>query len=106
MIELYEAYADYKDIMRLTENLIAHIAQEVLGTTTVQYGDYEVDLKPEWKRLHMVDAVKEATGVDFWKEVSVEEARAYAKEHGIEISEGMSVGHIINEFFEQKLKKR
>lgn len=105
MIELYEAYADYKDIMSLTENLIAHIAQEVLGTTTVQYGDYEVDLKPEWKRLHMVDAVKEATGVDFWKEVSVEEARAFAKEYGIEISESMSVGHIINEFFEQKVEE-
>lgn len=62
MIELYEAYADYKDIMNLTENLIAHIAQEVLGTTTIQYGEDEIDLKPEWKRLHMVEAVKEATG--------------------------------------------
>ena len=51
MIELYEAYADFRDIMSLTENLIAHIAQDVLGTTTIQYGEYEVDLKPEWKRL-------------------------------------------------------
>lgn len=49
MIELYEAYADYKDIMSLTENLVAHIAQEVLGTTTIQYGEEEIDLKPEWK---------------------------------------------------------
>ena len=84
MIELYEAYADYQDIMELTENLIAHIAQEVLGTTTVQYGEYEVDLKPQWKRLHMVDAIKEYTGVDFWKEMSEEEAKQLAKEHGIE----------------------
>jgi lysyl-tRNA synthetase, class II len=106
MIELYEAYADYRDIMSLTENLIAHVAQEVLGTTTVQYGEYEIDLKPEWKRLHMVDAVKEYTGVDFWKETSTEEARQLAKEHGVEITEHMQYGHIVNEFFEQKVEEK
>ncbi|MBD7939369.1 MULTISPECIES: lysine--tRNA ligase [Cytobacillus] len=106
MIELYEAYADYRDIMSLTENLIAHIAEEVLGSTTVQYGEYEINLKPEWKRLHMVDAVKEYTGVDFWKETSVEEARALAKEHGVEITEHMQYGHIVNEFFEQKVEEK
>ncbi|WP_349305605.1 lysine--tRNA ligase [Bacillus sp. FJAT-49736] len=105
MIELYEAYADYKDIMSLTENLIAHIAKEVLGSATVQYGEYEVNLEPEWRRLHMVDAVKEVTGVDFWKEMSVEEARSLAKEHGIEITEHMEFGHIVNEFFEQKVEE-
>ncbi|MCM2991103.1 lysine--tRNA ligase [Bacillus safensis] len=105
MIELYEAYADYKDIMNLTENLIAHIAQEVLGTTTIQYGEDEIDLKPEWKRLHMVEAVKEATGVDFWQEMSVEEAKQYAADHGVEITKNMTVGHIINEFFEQKVEE-
>ncbi|MBT2759335.1 lysine--tRNA ligase [Mesobacillus foraminis] len=106
MIELYEAYADYRDIMSLTENLIAHIAQEVLGTTTVQYGDYEVDLKPEWKRLHMVDAIKEYTGVDFWKEMSTGEAQKLAKEHGVEITNHMQYGHIVNEFFEQKVEEK
>jgi lysyl-tRNA synthetase, class II len=106
MIELYEAYADYKDIMNLTENLIAHIAQEVLGTTTVQYGDVEVNLKPEWKRLHMVDAIKEYTGVDFWKEMSTEEARQLAKENGIEIKDSMLYGHIVNEFFEQRVEEK
>lgn len=106
MIELYEAYADYQDIMSLTENLIAHIAKEVLGTTTVQYGEYEVNLEPEWKRLHMVDAIKEYTGVDFWKQMSVEEARALAKEHGVEITEHMLYGHIVNEFFEQKVEEK
>ncbi|MED4613519.1 lysine--tRNA ligase [Bacillus subtilis] len=105
MIELYEAYADYKDIMSLTENLVAHIAQEVLGTTTIQYGEEQIDLKPEWKRIHMVDAVKEATGVDFWEEVTVEQAREYAKEYGVEIKDSMTVGHIINEFFEQKIEE-
>lgn len=106
MIELYEAYADYRDIMSLTENLIAHIAQEVLGTTTVQYGEYEVDLKPEWTRLHMVDAIKEHTGVDFWREMSTEEAQQLAKEHGVEIKDSMLYGHIVNEFFEQKVEEK
>lgn len=106
MIELYEAYADFHDIMTLTENVIAYVAQDVLGTTTIQYGEYEVNLKPEWKRLHMVDAIKEYTGVDFWKEMSVEEARAFAKEHGVEINDNMQFGHIVNEFFEQKVEEK
>lgn len=105
MIELYEAYADYNDIMELTENMIAHIAEEVLGTTKITYGDYEVDLEPKWTRLHMVDAIKEQTGVDFWKHMTDEEARQLAKENGIEIAEHMTFGHIVNEFFEQKVEE-
>src|SRR5699024_3493682 len=104
MLELYEAYADFHDIMELTENLVAHIAKEVLGSTTVTYGDVEVDLEPKWKRLHMVDAVKEHTGVDFWQDISDEDAKALAKEHGVEIQDTMTYGHILNEFFEQKVE--
>lgn len=104
MIELYEAYADYHDIMDLTENLVAHIAEEVLGTTKVQYSDVEVDLAPRWKRWHMVDAIKEVTGVDFWAEMTDEEAHALAKEHGIDVDDNMTYGHIVNEFFEQKVE--
>ena len=63
MIELYEAYADYHDIMDLTENMVRHIAQEVFGSAKVQYNDEEIDLESSWKRLHIVDAVKEVTGV-------------------------------------------
>jgi len=106
MLELYEAYADFHDIMQLTENMIAHIAKEVLGTTKVQYGDHEVDLEPKWKRLHMVDAIKEYTGVDFWPIHSTEEARVLAKEHGVEIDDNMQYGHIVNEFFEQKVEDK
>ncbi|MBA2876735.1 lysine--tRNA ligase [Thermaerobacillus caldiproteolyticus] len=106
MLELYEAYADYKDIMSLTENMIAHIAQEVLGTTKIQYGEHTVDLTPQWKRLHMVDAIKEYVGVDFWKEMSDEEARELAKEHGVEVAPHMTFGHIVNEFFEQKVEDK
>ncbi|MEN1939087.1 lysine--tRNA ligase [Paenibacillus sp. 102] len=105
MIELYEAYADYKDIMKLTENMIAHIAKQVLGTTTIQYGEQEINLEPEWTRLHMVDAIKQYSGADFWNPMSVEEARTLAKEHGVEIKDTMEVGHIINEFFEQKVEE-
>lgn len=106
MIELYEAYADYHDIMELTENLIAHIAQDIYGSTTVQYGDYEVNLEPRWKRIHMVDAVKEATGVDFWPHMSQEEALALAKEHNVPVKENMTYGHIVNEFFEHFVEEK
>ncbi|TYS13685.1 lysine--tRNA ligase [Rossellomorea vietnamensis] len=106
MIELYEAYADYRDIMALTENLVAHIAKEVFGSTSVQYGEYEVNLEPQWTRLHMADAVKEHTGADFWKEMSDEEAHALAKEHGIEVKPTMQYGHILNEFFEQRVEDK
>jgi lysyl-tRNA synthetase class 2 len=105
MLELYEAYADYKDIMALTENLIAHVAQEVFGTTTVQYGEDEINLAPGWKRLHMADAVKEYTGADFWQPLTKEQAQALAKEHNVEIKPTMEVGHILNEFFEQKVEE-
>jgi len=105
MIELYEAYADYHDIMDLTENLVAHIAKDVLGETKISYGEYEVDLEPKWKRIHMVDAVKEETGADFWNKMSDEEARELAKEYGVEVKETMTFGHVVNEFFEQKVEE-
>ncbi|EHT3689889.1 lysine--tRNA ligase [Staphylococcus pseudintermedius] len=105
MIELYEAYADYKDIMSLTEELVAHIARRALGTTSVQYGDETINLEPQWRRLHMVDAVKEATGVDFYEVKSDKEAHELAKAHGIEVDDNMKYGHILNEFFEQKVEE-
>ena len=91
MIELYEAYADYHDIMDLTESMVRHIANEVLGSAKVQYNGETIDLESAWTRLHIVDAVKEAT--------------ALAKEHGIEIKDTMKYGHILNEFFEQKVEE-
>ncbi|MCD8916390.1 lysine--tRNA ligase [Staphylococcus sp. IVB6181] len=105
MIELYEAYADFHDIMDITEGTIRHISKAVLGTAVVPYGDYEIDLESDWKRVHIVDAVKEATGVNFYDVKSDDEARALAKEHGIEITDHMTYGHILNEFFEQKVEE-
>ncbi|MDP4099212.1 lysine--tRNA ligase [Paenibacillus sp. P96] len=102
MIELYEAYADYKDIMELTENLVAHIAKEVLGTYKVVYQGQEVDLTPQWRRVSMVDAVKEVTGVDFSVHMTNEEAHRLAKEHKVGgVEPHMTFGHILNAFFEQ-----
>ena len=91
--------------MDLTENMVRHIAQEVFGSAKVQYNDEEIDLESSWKRLHIVDAVKEVTGVDFYNVNSDEEAIRLAKEHDIEITENMKYGHILNEFFEQKVEE-
>ncbi|WP_019123087.1 lysine--tRNA ligase [Brevibacillus massiliensis] len=105
MIELYQAYANFEDIMELTESLIAHVAQEVLGTTKIQYQGHTVDLTPKWRRVHMVDLIKEHVGVDFWKEMSDDEARALAKEHGVTVEPHHTFGHVVNEFFEQKIEE-
>lgn len=105
MMELYEAYADYKDIMKLTEEMVAYIAEKVNGTMKVTYNGEEIDLTPEWKRVHMVDIVNEFTGVNFYDIKTVEEARAAAKEHKVEINDNMLYGHILNEFFEQKVEE-
>jgi len=101
MLELYEAYADYRDIMTLTENLIAHIAQDVLGTTKITYQGMEIDLAPPWRRVSMVELVKEATGIDFTKQMSDEEAHELAKAHGVPVEPHMQFGHIVNAFFEK-----
>ena len=100
LLEAYTAYTDYKDVMDLTEGIIRNASEKVLGTTMITYDGKKVDLGSEFKRVHMVDAIKEQTGVDFWQEMTVEEARAFAKEHKVEINDNMTIGHIINEFFE------
>ena len=100
MMEVYTAYQDYLDVMNLTEGIIRDVAQNVLGETTLSYEGQMINLGSDFKRIHMVDAIKEQTGVDFWKEMSIEEARSLAKEHNVEINDNMEVGHIINEFFE------
>ncbi|GFN33821.1 lysine--tRNA ligase [Paenibacillus xylaniclasticus] len=100
MIELYEAYADYKDIMTLTENVVKHIAQEVLGTTTIEYQGQQVDLGTPWRRVSMVDLVKEATGVDFASQITDEEAHQAARDHKVPVEKHWAAGHILNAFFE------
>ena len=101
LMELYQAYTDYNGMMDLTENMFRHVAQEVLGTTTIVYNGIEMDLGKPFERLTMVDAVKKYADVD-WNEIhTVEEARAIAKEKGVEYEERHSKGEILNLFFEE-----
>jgi lysyl-tRNA synthetase, class II len=102
MMELYQAYADFEDIMDLTEEIITNTAKEVLGTTDVVYNGKEIKLEG-FARIHMVDIIKDVTGVDFWPEMSVEDAKELAEANEVHLAPHMdTVGHIINEFFEQK----
>ncbi|MEY8445838.1 lysine--tRNA ligase [Enterococcus ratti] len=100
MLEAYTAYTDFQDVMNLTEGIIRNAAQKVLETGKIIYDGQPVDLETDFKRIHMVDAIKERTGIDFWKEMTLEEALAIAKEHNVEVTGSMGVGHVINEFFE------
>ncbi len=106
MLELYAAFTDYQDIMNLTESLVAHVAEEVLGSTKITYQGQEIDLTPPWDRKSMVELVREHVGVDFLTVSSDEEAHRLAKEHGIEVTPAMTYGHILNEFFEQKVEEK
>ena len=100
-IELYQAYANYEDMMELTEELVAYVAEETLGSPKIEYQGTEIDLTPPWRRITMIDLVKEYTGVDFNTIDSDEEAREIAKAKGLEIDAGMKRGNIINEMFEE-----
>jgi len=101
LMELYQAYTDYHGMMDLTENLYRHVACEVLGTTTIVYNGIEMDLGKPFERITMLDAVKKYSGVDFNEINTVEEARAVAKEKGIEFEERHKKGDILNLFFEE-----
>ncbi len=100
-MEFYAAYQDYNDMMHTAEQLISTVAQNALGTTTINYQGQEINLAPGWKKITMIDAIKERTGVDFNTINTDEEAQAIAKEKGVEYEEIKNTrGHIINEFFE------
>ncbi|MFV0499120.1 MAG: lysine--tRNA ligase [Bacilli bacterium] len=106
-VEAYVAYSDMEGMMELCEGCFVQICNDVVGTTKIEWENKIIDLSPGWKRWHMVDAIKEIVGVDFWKEMSYEEAKSIAKEHGLEIEEHQSgVGHIINEFFEEFVEEK
>jgi len=101
LMEVYEAYNDYKGMMELTENLISTVAQKVLGTTKINYQGQEVDLTPPWNRLTMTEAVKQYTGVDFDQVTSDEEARQIAAEKKVHIKGDLTKGEILNLMFEE-----
>ncbi len=106
MMEVYQAYSNLEGMMDLTENMYKTIAKEVCGKTTFNYLGHEVNLDGEWKRVSMVDAIKEVCGVDFKREMSVDEALKLAQEHDIEVqAHEHTVGHIINLFFEKYVEE-
>jgi lysyl-tRNA synthetase, class II len=86
--------------MAVVEGIFETVAQKVKGSTTVVFDGTEINLAGPYPRVHMVDAVKETSGVDFWQPMTAEEARALAEEHNVPFTKNMTVGHIINEFFE------
>ena len=98
-MELYQAYGDYEDMMEITENMVEHVAKKVKGTTLVEFDGEKIELKAPWKRIPMIEAVKEYSGVDFNEIKTDEEAKAIAKEKGVEVKE--TRGEIIAEFFDE-----
>lgn len=105
MLELYQAYANYYDMMEITENLISAVVQQVFGTTKIKYGDQEIDFTAPWTRLSMLDAVQSYTGQNFGH-FEPEKARQQAAELGVEIKPGTDWGHILNEVFEAHVEEK
>ena len=107
MLELYAAYEDYHDMMDLTEEIFSRTAKEVLGTTKINYQGQEIDLTPNWKRISMIDSIKEVTGIDFNSIETDEEAVSLAREKGIEIPDKTKEtrGDIISLFFDEYVEK-
>ena len=104
MMELYQAYVDYNEMMKLTENLVSTVAQEVLGTMKITYGDHEIDLTPPWDRKTMIGAIKEKTGIDFSTCFTVEDAKNKAKSLGINPEDCDNWGKVIDLIFEEKVE--
>lgn len=104
MMELYQAYADYEDMMRLTEEMIAYIARKTLGTTKCKYQGQEIDLTPPWTRITMLDAIKKYAGIDFDRVNTDAEAREVAGKLGVSTEKDATRGKIINEIFEEKVE--
>ena len=105
LMEAYLAYSNLEGMMDLTEGMYQTIAKEVCGKTKFNFLGHEIDLSGKWKRVSMTDAIKEKTGIDFKKEMTLDEAKKLASEHNIEVEDHFQVGHIINEFFEKYVEE-
>ena len=101
LMELYQAYTDYYGMMELTESMFRYLAEKVCGTTTIVYGDKEIDLGKPFRKLTMIDAIKEQTGIDFDQVATTEEAKKLADEHHIEYEDRHVKGDIVNLFFDE-----
>ena len=105
-VEIYQAFADYRDMMDLTEEVVVKTAEKVLGTTKINYEGTEIELASPWKRISMIDAVKEYAGKDFTNVTDLEEARAMAKELNVEVEATWGIGKIINACFEEYVEDK
>ena len=105
LMEAYLAYSDLEGMMDLTEGMYTKIAKEVMGKMTYNWCGNEINLEGPWKRVSMVEAIKEQTGIDFKQEMTLEEAKALAEEHDIIVEDHFVVGHIINAFFEKYVEE-
>lgn len=105
-VEIYQAFADYRDMMDLTEEVVVKTAEKVLGTTTINYEDTTIELASPWKRMSMIEAVKEYSGKDFTDVTDLEEARAIAKELNVAIEPSFGIGKIINACFEEYVEDK
>ena len=104
MMELYQAYVDYNEMMALTENMVSSIAQDVLGTMKITYQGKEIDLTPPWDRKTMIGAIKECTGIDFSEVFTVEDAKAKAQEIDIYAEDCDNWGQVLDLIFEEKVE--
>ena len=105
-VEIYQAFADYRDMMDLTEEVVVKTAMKVLGTTKITYEGVEIELASPWKRISMIDAVKEYSGKDFTNVTDLEEARAMAKELNVPVEPSFGIGKIINACFEEYVEDK
>lgn len=105
-VEIYQAFADYRDMMDLTEEVVVKTAEKVLGTTTINYEGTTIELASPWKRMSMIEAVKEYSGKDFTDVTDLEEARAIAKELNVAIEPSFGIGKIINACFEEYVEDK
>jgi lysyl-tRNA synthetase class 2 len=101
MLELYQAYGDYHDVMELTEQLVAHLAEELHGTTKLTYGGRDLNLTPPWRRASMVDLIEEQVGVRVDLRMDVQQLRNLCEEHGVEIQDGYGPGKLVLELYEK-----
>ena len=105
-VEIYQAFADYRDMMDLTEEVVVKTAEKVLGTTTINYEGTTIELASPWKRMSMIEAVKEYSGKDFTNVTDLEEARAIAKELNVAVETSFGIGKIINACFEEYVEDK
>lgn len=105
-VEIYQAFADYRDMMDLTEEVVVKTAEKVLGTTTINYEGTTIELASPWKRMSMIEAVKEYSGKDFTNVTNLEEARAIAKELNVAVEPSFGIGKIINACFEEYVEDK